>query len=141
MLPNVGNSGVGIGQVKNSAQIAYAQGTKMPQLQHCETIGTQSSGATTDLQGLPHLVRSERHGAVIEFVLVSDLADDGSGFWVVSVGRGPGELLYKFCCNSPFVGQTFASEGDGLIWSRVGALPNEAPKKSPKPHGPPLDRT
>ena len=98
MLPNVGDSGVGIGQVGKPAQIAQAQGTTMLQLKQCQTVKTESSGAATVLQHLLHLVGVERHRAIIHFLFILELADDDSGCRVVSMGSGSGELLYEFCC-------------------------------------------
>ena len=45
-----------------------------------------------------------------------------------------------FVANSLFVWQALASNYDGLIWGRVGALLSEALKKSPQLHGSPLNR-
>ena len=102
MLPNVEDSDVVLGQDERLAQIAQAQRTKV-HLKHCHTVGTESSGATTDHQGLPDLVGVQKHRAVVKFMSVSELASDDSSCQVVSVGSGPGELLQEFCCNSPFV--------------------------------------
>lgn len=102
----------------------------MLQLKHCQTDGTESSGAVTNLQGLFHLIVGGGHGTVVKFMLVSELANEGSGYWAVSVGSGPGKPLHEFCCNSTFVSQALASEGYGLNWVRVGTLPREALKKS-----------
>ena len=33
---------------------------------------------------------------MVQFVSAVELADEGSGRWVVHVGSGPGKLLHKF---------------------------------------------
>ena len=49
-------------------------------------------------------------------------SDDLPRFWFTPVGGDCGELLVKFICDRLLFGVGFRSEGNWLIWGRIGAF-------------------
>ena len=70
--------------------------------------------------------------AMVQLMLAVKLAEEFSGFAVVTVRGWSSELFDEFGGDFPFVGQTFTRESDGLVRGGVCSFPREALKKSPK---------
>ena len=85
----------------------------------------------TDLDGRFHLVWSEGHEAMVQWMMGSESSDCFPGIGVLSVGRWSSELFHKSVGYFLLVGKAGASKSNRLIWVSPSSFAREAEYSPP----------